>query len=190
VQVNCANVQRDEIRLRREKTFIMQTQISILLDARRVKEGEFFERAKTEFTSRGGEPIVISCYLKPEMWKTITKWGNKNQDPETYIFPILIPGLTPIRQYELKDNFLHFINKNMAKICEQEGMLKRIKTMETRHSASTLMKNAGVSPHFIKESLGHTSLQTTENYLAGFENAQIKEFSKILDDFKIIENSK
>jgi integrase/recombinase XerD len=49
------------------------------------------------------------------------------------------------------------------------------------------MKNAGVSPHFIKESLGHTSLKTTENYLKGFENEQRKEFSKVLDDFQLIE---
>ena len=56
--------------------------------------------------------------------------------------------------------------------------------MEARHSASTLMKNAGVSPHYIKESLGHASLKTTENYLAGFENEQRKEFAKVLDGFK------
>jgi integrase/recombinase XerD len=62
--------------------------------------------------------------------------------------------------------------------------------METRHSSSTIMKNAGISPHYIKESLGHTSLKTTENYLAGFENEQRKEFSKVLDSFKEIEISK
>lgn len=56
--------------------------------------------------------------------------------------------------------------------------------MEGRHSASTLMKNAGVSPHYIKEALGHASLRTTENYLAGFEDMQKKEFAKVLNDFK------
>lgn len=61
---------------------------------------------------------------------------------------------------------------------------KKVNTMETRHSASTLMKNAGVPAHFIKEALGHTSLKTTENYLAGFENEQKKEFSKVLEEFK------
>ncbi|MBC7508976.1 MAG: tyrosine-type recombinase/integrase [Ferruginibacter sp.] len=61
---------------------------------------------------------------------------------------------------------------------------KMAKTMETRYSASTLMKNAGVPAHHIKESLGHTSLKTTENYLAGFKDIQKKEFSKVLDSFK------
>jgi integrase len=48
------------------------------------------------------------------------------------------------------------------------------------------MKNAGLSPHYIKESLGHTSLKTTENYLAGFENEQRKEFAKVLESFKTL----
>jgi len=149
-------------------------------------KGEFlvFERAKTTLTTRGGEPIVISCFINEDMKGIIEKWGNKDKVPENYIFPILTPGLSPIREFELKQNFIKFINKNMAKVSDQASIEKKVRTMETRHSASTLMKNAGISPHYIKESLGHTSLKTTENYLAGFENEQKKEFAKILDDFK------
>ena len=73
----------------------------------------------------------------------------------------------------------------MAKVSNQAAIEKNVKTMECRHTASTLMKNAGISPHYIKEALGHASLKTTENYLAGFENAQKKEFSKVLDSFKV-----
>ena len=72
----------------------------------------------------------------------------------------------------------------MAKVSDKEMIGKKVKTMESRHSASTIMKNAGVSPHYIKEVLGHASLKTTENYLAGFEddihlnpNSTKKEFS-------------
>ena len=152
-------------------------------------QGEYlvFERAKTELTSRGGEPIIISCFMIQDMWDIIERWGNKEKDPENYIFPVLSPGLSPIRQYEIKQNFTQFINKNMAKISVNEELGKNIKTMETRHSVSTLMKNAGLSPHYIKESLGHASLKTTENYLAGFQNEQKKEYSKILEEFKTIE---
>ena len=149
-------------------------------------KGEFlvFERAKTEMTNRGKEPIIISCFINQDMLDIIEKWGNKEKDPENYIFPILEKGLTPIKQFELKQNFTQFINKNMAKISKKEDIGKNVKTMESRHSASTLMKNAGVSPHFIKEALGHSSLQTTENYLAGFEDDKKKEFASVLNDFK------
>ncbi len=74
----------------------------------------------------------------------------------------------------------------MAKVSDKAMIDKKAKTMECCHSGSTLMKNAGVSPHYIKEALGHASLKTTENYLEGFENNQQKEFSKVLDDFKKI----
>jgi|HubBroStandDraft_5_1064220.scaffolds.fasta_scaffold382583_1 integrase/recombinase XerD len=128
--------------------------------------------------------------LTQDMRDIIERWGNKEKGPENYIFPVLSPGLSPIRQYEIKENFTQFINKNMAKISVNEEIGKNIKTMETRHSVSTLMKNARLSPHYIKESLGHSSLKTTENYLAGFENEQKKEYLKILEDFKSIEKPK
>jgi integrase/recombinase XerD len=121
------------------------------------------------------------------MLNIIKRWGNVDKNPENYIFPILTPGLSPIRQFEMKQNFTKFINKSMAKVSDKAEIGKKVKTMETCHSSSTIMKNAGISPHFIKESLGHTSLKTTENYLAGFENELWKEFSKVLDSFKEIE---
>lgn len=154
-------------------------------------QGEYlvFERAKTELTTRGGEPIMISCYINEDMLNIIAKWGNKDKHPDNYIFPILSPGLSPIRQFEIKQAFTQYLNKNMAKVSEAAKIEKKVRTMETRHSSSTLMKNAGVSAHYIKESLGHTSLKTTENYLAGFENDQKKEYAKILDTFKDIDKT-
>lgn len=151
-------------------------------------QGEYlvFERAKTEMTTRGREPIMINCFITQDMCDIIEKWGNKDKNPENYIFPILEKGMSPIRQYEVRHNFTHYLNKNMAKVSEAAQIGKKVKTMESRHSSSTIMKNAGLSPHYIKESLGHTSLQTTENYLAGFENEQRKEFSKVLETFKKI----
>ncbi|MEI9956255.1 MAG: site-specific integrase [Ferruginibacter sp.] len=148
-------------------------------------KGEFlvFERAKTQLTTMR-DPIVISCFLNTDMRKTIEKYGNADTIPSNYIFPVLTHGLTPIRMDDLIHNFVAFINHNMAKMCQKANLPKNVGTMETRHSASTIMKNAGVPPHYIKEQLGHTSLQTTENYLAGFENTQKKEFAKVLESFK------
>lgn len=148
-------------------------------------QGEYivFERAKTENTTQS-EPIIISSFINDDMKRIIDKWGNEDKCLSNYIFPVLTPGISAIRQDELKRNFISFINNNMAKISARAGIGKIVKTMEARHSASTIMKNAGLSPHYIKESLGHTSLKTTENYLAGFENKQRKEFAKVLEVFK------
>ena len=143
-----------------------------------------FEWAKTELTSRGREPIIITCDITEDMWRIIEKWGNKDKDPDNYIFPVLSRGLTPLEQFRIKKNFNRFINKNMAKVSVKAKVGKPAKTMETRHSFSTILKNAGVSPYYIKEKLGHALLKTTENYLGGFEDEQQKVASKIINNFK------
>jgi hypothetical protein len=47
-----------------------------------------------------------------------------------------------------------------------------------------LLKNAAVSPYYIKEKLRHALLKTTENYLGDFEDEQQKVASKIVNRFK------
>ncbi|MBD0331203.1 MAG: hypothetical protein ICV66_00965 [Chitinophagaceae bacterium] len=68
-----------------------------------------FERAKTERTSRT-DPPVITAYITEEIAAIIKRWGNKDKDPNNYIFPILEHGLTPLRQYDLIQFFTRFIN--------------------------------------------------------------------------------
>ena len=72
----------------------------------------------------------------------------------------------------------------MAKVSTMAKIEKTAKTMEARHSFSTILKNAGVSPYYIKEKLGHAILKTTENYFGGFEDEQQKEASNIINRFK------
>jgi len=108
------------------------------------------------------------------MQQIISKYGDANQEADNYIFPIFEKGLSPIRQDEIKRNFISFINNNIAKLCKLAGIEKNVGTMETRLSHAAIMKNACVSPRHIKESPCHTSLLTTENYLDGFQNEQKK----------------
>jgi integrase len=61
---------------------------------------------------------------------------------------------------------------------------KPITTYYARHSFATILKNSGVSTEFICEALGHTSLQTTKNYLAGFEQDAIRKTTDVLTSFK------
>ncbi|HEX9509264.1 MAG TPA: phage integrase SAM-like domain-containing protein, partial [Puia sp.] len=59
--------------------------------------GEFleFERAKTEDAFREGPP-KISVFLNEDMLPTIAEYGNEDQAPEKYIFPIFQPSMTPL----------------------------------------------------------------------------------------------
>ena len=148
-------------------------------------QGEYliFERAKTERTART-DPKPITIYLNEDMAAIIDELGNKDKNPENYIFPILYDGIAPLRQYDLIQLFIRSINDWMVKICENLGIDKKATTIVTRHSFSTIMKNSGASTEFIQEALGHTDKRTTENYLDSFEKEIKKEFAAKLVPFK------
>jgi len=64
------------------------------------------------------------------------------------------------------------------------GIEKKVTTYVARHTFSTVLKRSGVSTEFIQESLGHTDIRTTENYLDSFEINVKKEFAFKLTAFK------
>lgn len=148
-------------------------------------QGEYlvFERAKTSRTTRTN-PKLITVYINEDIATIIDRWGNKDRDPNNYIFPIFEQGISLLRQYDLNLLFVKFVNFWMAKICERLGIEKKATTIVTRHSFSTRLKQAGASTEFIQEALGHTEKKTTENYLDSFENDVKKEFAKSLAEFK------
>jgi site-specific recombinase XerD len=45
-------------------------------------------------------------------------------------------------------------------------------THTARHSYATVLKRSGANISYISESLGHSNLKTTENYLASFEKEE------------------
>ena len=61
---------------------------------------------------------------------------------------------------------------------------KPITTYFERHSFATILKNSWGSTEFIGEALGHSSLATTKNYLAGFEQDAVRKTTDVLTTFK------
>lgn len=72
----------------------------------------------------------------------------------------------------------------MRKIKTKLGIEKKVTTYVARHTFSTVLKRSGVSTEFIQESLGHTDIRTTENYLDSFEKDVKREFACKLTAFK------
>jgi integrase/recombinase XerD len=147
--------------------------------------GEFlvFERAKTEKTMRS-DPKPITVYINEDMQRIMEMWGNKDNQGNNYIFPILQAGLTPLREYEIKQLFVSFINKYMRGIMKRLNIDKRATTYVARHTFSTVLKRSGASTEYIQEALGHVDSRTTENYLDSFEMDVEKEFAGNLVAFK------
>ncbi len=145
-----------------------------------------FHRSKTENATRSS-PRPITFYITEDLQAIIDRWGNKDRTPNNYIFPMLEHDISPLRQVELIELFVQSINDWMKKIKTKLGIEKKVTTYVARHTFSTVLKRSGVSTEFIQESLGHTNIRTTENYLDSFEKSVKKEFAFKLTAFKMLE---
>jgi integrase/recombinase XerD len=147
-------------------------------------DGEYvrFVRAKTHRTNRSNS-TSISFHLSKELNDIINRLGNKNIQADNYIFPVLTDGITPEKEMADVQQFIQMINTYLKKIAEQVGIEKKVTTYFARHSFATVLKKSGMSPLFISESLGHTSLKTTEIYLDSFEDETKKQVSEFLRKF-------
>jgi integrase/recombinase XerD len=147
------------------------------------KERISFIRAKTERTSRQNLKAV-TVVRTSEINQIIERWGCKTIEPDNYVFPLLEKGMTPERELARVRNVTKGINKYIKKIGTAVGIEKNISTYSARHSFSTILKRAGAPMELISESLGHSDLKTTENYLDSFEDKFKKKFSNALTAFK------
>ncbi|HEU0228275.1 MAG TPA: phage integrase SAM-like domain-containing protein, partial [Arachidicoccus soli] len=79
--------------------------------------GDFivFQRSKT-IRSQRSNPEPISISLKDETKKIIDKWGQKPRHPDSYIFPCLKNGMSPIQIKMQVQLMVHLINEHMKKI--------------------------------------------------------------------------
>ncbi len=146
-----------------------------------ISNGEIsFYRQKTIRKTRNKKKI--SAPLLPQMMQIITKWGNRNNNPNNYIFPFLTEGLTPVDEQRIVKNFTHLVNDKMQLIAKNLN-LPKISTYTARHSFATVLKRSGANIAFISESLGHTNLDTTENYLASFEQDERLKNANLLTNF-------
>lgn len=93
------------------------------------------------------------------MKATIERWGNKDKASNNYIFPIFELNETPLRQYDLVQLFVSFINSWMKYILKELGINKNGTTYVARHTFSTVMKPSGASTEYIKEALGHSNIK-------------------------------
>ena len=137
-----------------------------------------FVRVKTKRTKKKDlRPIRVG--LNPRALEIIKRY--KNTDPANpFLFPILEKDLSPLTAKHRCQGFIKWVNKRMAVIGQELKITQKIGTYSARHSFSTVLKRKGVSTEFIKESLGHSSMVTTENYLDSFTDDVKLEYANLL----------
>jgi len=140
-----------------------------------------FIRSKSERSSKANLK-TITIIRTPEINAIIEKWGNPYIDKDTYVFPILSEGDTPLQKHKKIKQAIKTIDEYTKEIGEELGFPFALTTQVARHSYATVLKRSGTSIEFISESLGHSNLKTTQNYLDSFED-ETKEIQqhKLLD---------
>jgi integrase len=141
-----------------------------------------FIRSKTERKQRQNQKSIV-VPLTPEIKQIIQRSGNSFESNEQFVFPILHEGLTPEKERAIIQQATKTTNKYIKRIAKELKIEKKITTYFARHSFATVMKHSGASTEFISESLGHSSLATTENYLANFEMDTKRKMAKNLTKF-------
>lgn len=152
-----------------------------LLKWSNIENGEIcFVRQKTRRTTKTEK--VIRAIITKRMLEIIDRRGNK-PSADGYIFPILNRYLKNTERIRAKQSyFTYTINLYMRKLGEILG-IGRITTYTARHSFATVLKRSGANIAYISESLGHTDLKTTENYLASFEREEREKNALLLEQF-------
>ncbi len=139
-----------------------------------------FIRQKTA-SKRRIKPIAVS--IDEDMQSIIDKYGTKPIEPDKYIFNILIEGLTPEQETARIKQATKQTNKYLKRIAKKIGIDENISTYYARHSFASVLKLSGENISYISEALGHSNLQTTENYLSSFDSEKRKESQKKLKAF-------
>ncbi len=139
-----------------------------------------FARHKTNHKRKSKSVMVI---LTDHSRAIIDKWGSKPVSSDNYIFSILSDGLTPTEERAKIKQGTKQCNKYMKRIAAKIGIDENISTYYARHSFASILKLSGEEISFISESLGHSSIAVTENYLSSFDIEKRKNAAKKLTDW-------
>ncbi|MBA7545646.1 Tyrosine recombinase XerC [subsurface metagenome] len=141
-----------------------------------IRDGEIcFVREKTKDEDK---EITLHAPITKNMQAIIDGHGNKAIGHDAYIFPFLKSEWTDEQIYAKIKQTTKQVNKYIRQIARAVNIKERISSYSARHSRATISKNSGTSIEFIKEALGHSSVNVTENYLKSFEKTTRKEHAE------------
>ncbi|MDR1919020.1 MAG: site-specific integrase [Tannerellaceae bacterium] len=140
-----------------------------------------FVRAKTARSTRHAK--MIHAVVTPRMQAIMDRWGNPPVTPGTLIFKYAKGKENNFEKMELVRKTVARCNKVLERISCQTGIPK-VTTYSARHSYATVLKRSGANIAYISESLGHSNLAITENYLASFEQEERQKHASLLTNFE------
>lgn len=138
-----------------------------------------FVRTKTARTKRDYSPI--KAIVRKEALEIINKWKNPDSSPDAYLFPFLDPGLNATQIARKVQDLIKHTNLALQQIGSDLGISFPLTTYVARHSFATIALNHGNAPlATISAALGHSSLETTKNYLDSLDDKNLRNISDSL----------
>ncbi len=141
-----------------------------------ISNGEIsFVRSKTEHAL--GQSRVIHAPLTPLMLEIMERSGNGADGNENkFIFRHAKGREKPFEVSMLVRKVIASCNAALKVVAADLG-IPAFSTYAARHSFATVLKKSGADISFISESLGHTSISMTENYLAGYDREERQRYA-------------
>lgn len=140
----------------------------------------YYVRQKTKRTSNEKKTIKVP-YSEPvklliEKWQVIDR-----QDP--FLIPVILVTKDATHQRATIAQFVKMTNTAMKHVAGKLEISQKITSYVARHSIATQLLRSGASVKLIGDQLGHQNTKTTETYLDGFEDDQIKEAFNLATKF-------
>lgn len=145
--------------------------------------GDMISFRRTKVMGKTKHIRPVQSVLHPDALAVIEEWGQKPATPQTFIFGVLDHGLSDEQRRAKVKNWTKQLNKYLKRIGEELDLPIKLTTMTARHSHATILMNSGAPKAFIQRSLGHSSAETTDNYLADFEEKNQRKFLKALTNW-------
>ncbi len=132
----------------------------------------YYVRAKTKRTT--GEQKEIRFPYSAHIKQIVEKWKVVDRE-DSFLIPVVKDVSDSTRQKTVINQFVKMINTTMKQVAETLKIDQKITSYVARHSIATQLLRSGASVKFIGDQLGHQNTKTTEAYLNGFEDEQIRE---------------
>ena len=138
-----------------------------------------FVRQKTA-RSRKSNQTRIKVTLFPETLAIIERWAGRDRQPKKHIFPFLENDMPVLRERIVISQVIKITNQYMRGIAKKLEIESDVNTYSARHSFATILLQSEAPLAFISQSLGHTSISTTESYLGSFDDEKTKKYLSAL----------
>lgn len=142
----------------------------------------YFYRQKTKRSIKKNlQPVM---FLIPDQIKPfIEKFGQKDKDPQSYVFDVYKSGMSAEERHHREKTLIRAITRSLSHMKKRLAITTKVNLMACRHTWSTVMMNEYAPITYMSKGLGHTSIKTTENYLAQFNRKKLEEMNDRFRNF-------